>query len=99
MPRFTLELLAVDKLMSFYVKGGFRNFYLSPKMNTYFLFQHGGHFYRCIAMPFGWGFSGYWFFKLLRQFVKDLRDSLDYMVLPYIYDFLLAALPAGMVAM
>jgi hypothetical protein len=90
LPSFALQLLANDHLMSWDVKPGYRHFYLHPKMRDYFLFHYDGRYYRCVALPFGWGRSVLWFTKLMRPFVKYVRSELGYRLLPWIYDFLCA---------
>lgn len=57
LPSFALELEQDDFLFSFDVQAGYRPFYLHPDMRNYFLFHYDGRFYRCIALPFGWGRS------------------------------------------
>jgi hypothetical protein len=74
-PGFAVNLLKNDYLMSWYVKSGYRHFYLHPRMRDYFLFHYGGRFYRCIALPFGWGRSVLWFTKLMRPIVKYIRSE------------------------
>lgn len=95
---FAVEMQERDMLMSFDVKGGYRHFYLHPDMRDFFVFRYGGRCYRCVALPFGWGRSGWWFVKLLRPFVRHVREKLGYRVLPYVDDFLIAPSPPGRVA-
>jgi hypothetical protein len=47
-------------------------------------------YYRCIALPFGWGRSVLWFTKLMRPVVKYIRSKLRFRMLPWIEDFLCA---------
>jgi hypothetical protein len=89
-PSFALNLLTNDYLMSWDVKSGYRYFYLHPRMRDYFLFHYGGRFYRCIALPFGWGRSVLWFTKLMRPMVKYIRSEWGYRLIPWIDDFLCA---------
>jgi hypothetical protein len=89
-PGFGLALLRNDHLMSWDIKSGYRHFYLHPLMRDFFLFRYAGRFYRCIALPFGWGRSVLWFTKLLRPLVKHIREGLGYRLLPWIDDFLCA---------
>lgn len=63
-------------------------------MRDYFLFSYGGRFYRCIALPFGWGRSPLWFTQAMAPFVRALR-AFGYRVLAYLDDFLLAPTPFG----
>jgi hypothetical protein len=90
LPSFALQLLKNDHLMSWDVKSGYRHFYLHPRMRDYFLFHYDGCFYRCVALPFGWGRSVLWFTKLMRPLVKYIRSELKYRLLPWIDDFLCA---------
>lgn len=90
LPGFGLELMRNDTLMSWDIKSGYRHFYLHPCMRDMFVFRYGGRYYRCIALPFGWGRSVLWFTKLLRPLVKHIRSRLKYRLLPWIDDFLCA---------
>ena len=56
-----------DHMFSWDVKSGYRHFRLAPHMRDYFLFHYNRRFYRCIALPFGWGRSPLWFTELLRR--------------------------------
>lgn len=44
-------------LLSWDFKSGYRHFYLHHDMRDYFIFRYAVKFYRCIALPFGWGRS------------------------------------------
>lgn len=90
LPSFGLEMQKGDTLMSWDVKSGYRHFYLHPCMRDMFVFHYGGRFYRCIALPFGWGRSVLWFTKLMRPLVQHIRSKLGYRLLPWIDDFLCA---------
>lgn len=98
MQSFAMEMQKGDKLMSWDVKSGYRHFYLHPDMRDFFVFRYGGRYYRCIAIPFGWGRSALWFVKLLRPLVQHMRERMAYRVLPYLDDFLIAPTPAGVVS-
>lgn len=65
-----------DVLKSLDVKGGYRQFYHRPEMTYYFDFRYDGRYYRCIALPFGWLESGYWFMKLLRPMLRHIREQM-----------------------
>lgn len=95
---FALDMEKNDVLMSWDFKSGYRHFYLHPDVRNFFVFRYGGAFYRCIALPFGWGRSVLWFMKLLRPLVQFMREKLKYRVLPYIDDFLVAPSPPGRAA-
>jgi hypothetical protein len=88
LPSFGLSLQRGDHLMSWDTKSGYRHFYLHPRMREYFLFRYSGRYYRCVALPFGWGRSVLWFTKLLRPMVKHIRTELGYGLLTWIDDFL-----------
>lgn len=95
---FAAQVERGDSLMSFDVQGGYRHFFLHPDMRDMFLFRYGGRFYRCIALPFGWGRSGLWFTKLMRPLVQRLREKEQYRVLAYLDDFLVAPSRVGRVS-
>lgn len=62
-------------------------------MREYFLFNHGGRYYRYVALSFGYGRSALWFTKLLKPLVRYIRERLGYRILPYIDDLRVATLP------
>lgn len=72
-PSFALEIEKNDFLLSFYIKFGYRNFYLHPDIREFFLFHYAGNFYRCIALPFGWSLSSLCFTNIMRGFVQYVR--------------------------
>lgn len=92
---FALDLQRDDQLMSWDIQSGYQHFYLHPVMRDMFMFRYNSRYYRCIALPFGWGRSVLWFTKLLRPLVQYLREKCAYRVLPYIDDFLLAPSPGS----
>lgn len=98
LPSFALELQEGDRLMSWDVKSGYRHMYLHPDMRDFFIFRYAGCYYRCIALPFGWGRSALWFTKMMRPIVRFLRQRWRYRILPYLDDFLLAPSPPGTIA-
>jgi hypothetical protein len=87
---FGLQLLEGDHLLSFDIEKGYHHFRLHPSMRNWFLFVINGKHYRCIALPFGWRLSPAWFIKLMRPFVRHIRDQLHYRCLPYMDDFCVA---------
>lgn len=89
-PSFALEMERDDFMFSFDIKAGYRHFYLHPSMRDYFMFRYENRYFRCIALPFGWGRSPLWFTKFMRPLVEHMRATLGYRVLPYIDDFLVA---------
>lgn len=98
LPAFALDLHQGDALMSWDVKGGYRHMYLHPDVRDMFLFRYDGRYYRCIALPFGWGRSCLWFTKLMRPLVQHLRENMEYRVMAYIDDFAAAPSPHGTTA-
>lgn len=78
-----------DHMLSFDWKSGYRHFALHPRMWDWFLFQYDRKFYRCIALPFGWTRSPYWFCHLLSPLTRYLRSALLCRVLQWIDDYLL----------
>jgi hypothetical protein len=65
-------------------------------MRDWFLFRYEGCFYRCIALPFGWGRSPMWCTQLMVPMIRRLRQQ--YRVLAYMDDFLICLVKAGKVA-
>lgn len=88
LPEYALELEHGDHMVSFDIKAGYRHFRLAPKMRNWFLFRYEDKYYRCVALPFGWGRSPMWFTQLMVPLVCQLRTGLGYRVLPYLDDFL-----------
>jgi hypothetical protein len=66
-------------------------------MPDFFLFHYGGRFFRCVALPFGWGRSRLWFTQLMEPMVRALRKK-RWRVLVYVDDFLVVPSPVGKVA-
>lgn len=98
LPSFALSLRKDDTLMSWDAKGGYRHMFLHPDMRDYFIFRYSGRYFRCVALPFGWGRSAMWFTKMMRVMVKHVRSKMGYRILPYIDDFLMAPSPDGTTA-
>jgi hypothetical protein len=96
LPEYALELERGEKMVSFDIQAGYRHFGLAPQMRDWFLFRYDGRFYRCIALPFGWGRSPMWFTKLMAPMVRKLREK--YRILAYLDDFLICPVKAGRVA-
>lgn len=55
-----------DYLLSWDFKSGYNHFRLHPSMRKLLLVNFMGRFFQNIALPFGWGPSGYWFIKITR---------------------------------
>ena len=87
--QFAQDLTKGDYLLTMDIKSGYHHFRLHPRMRNWFLFRNGDRFYRCIALPFGWGRSVWWFCRLLRPFVRELRRR-GHRCLAWIDDFLIA---------
>lgn len=87
---FALELQAQDHLMSFDIEKGYHHFRLHPKIRNWFLFKLDNRFFRCIALPFGWSLSPPYFIKMMRPFVRYIRNTLRLRIHPYMDDFLVA---------
>lgn len=58
------------------------------------MFHYDGRYYRCIALPFGWSRSAFWFILLLKPFVRRIREW-GHRVLSYIDDLLVALRVGG----
>lgn len=94
---FATSIQKGDHLLSMDIEKGYRHFRLHPAMRDWFIFHYYGKYYRCIALPFGWGRSPLWFTQLMTVFLRPLRQ-LGYRVLCYLDDFLIAPSPYGQVA-
>jgi hypothetical protein len=57
LPEYALELEHGKKMVTFDIQAGYRHFRLDPQIRDWFLFSYDEPFYRCIALPFGWGSS------------------------------------------
>jgi hypothetical protein len=80
---------------SFDIKAGYRHFRLAPKVRNWYLFRYEDMYYRCVALPFGWGRSPMWLTQLMVQLVCQPRAGLGFRVLPYLDDFLVCPAKAG----
>jgi hypothetical protein len=96
LPEYALELELGENMVSFDIQAGYQHLLLTPQMRDWFLFRYDGSFYRCIALPFGWGRSPMWFTQLMVPMVRNLREK--YRVLAYLDDFLICPVKAGRVA-
>jgi hypothetical protein len=81
-------------MISFDIQAGYRHFSISPAMRDWFVF-HYQRFYRCVALPFGWGRSPLWFTQLMVPIVRYLPTKLGYRVLAYLDDLFICPAPAG----
>jgi hypothetical protein len=63
--------------VSFDIQAGYRHFRLAPQMRDWFLFRYDGRFYRCIALPFGWGRSPMWFTQLMVPMVRKAKATVS----------------------
>jgi hypothetical protein len=96
LPEYALELENGEKMVSFGIQAGYRHFRVAPQMRDWFLFRYDGLFYRCIALPFGWGRSPMWFTQLMVPMVRKLRQQNR--VLAYSNDFLICPVKARRVS-
>lgn len=87
---FGAVLCRGERLLSFDWKSGYRHFALHSRMWDWFIFKYDGRYYRCIALPFGWSASPYWFVKLLSPLSRYMRQTLGLRVLVWLDDYLLA---------
>lgn len=94
MTEFAMQVEEGDYFVSMDVEKGYRHLRLHPSMRKWFLFRYAGRYYRCVALPFGWGRSPLWFTQFISTFVPEVRRW-GYRVLPYVDDFLIAPSPAG----
>lgn len=54
------------------IEKGYRHMRLHPSMRDWFIFRYAGRYFKCVALPLGWGRSCLWFTQLI--FVKELRS-------------------------
>jgi Reverse transcriptase (RNA-dependent DNA polymerase) len=87
-PEFGLELKKGDHMISFDIRAGYPHFRLSPSIRDLFCFRYYGRYYRCVALPFGWGRSPMWFTQFMVPVVTHLRGVMKFRVLAYLDDFL-----------
>lgn len=66
LPSWELNLKKVKGLISWDRSVGYRNMYLHTEMRDTFLFSCYGQYFRCIALPFGWGRSAFWFTQMMQ---------------------------------
>lgn len=97
LPEFAMSVQKGDHFISMDIKAGYRHFRLHPLMRDWFIFRYAGKYYRCLALPFGWGRSPLWFTQFMAVFVRELRRQ-GLRVLAYLDDFLIAATPLGEVS-
>ena len=88
---FALEIKPNDHLLSFDIEKGYHHLRLHPAIRNWFLFRIDGRYFRCIALPFGWKLSPFYFINFMRPFVEYVRNRLNLRIQPYIDDFLVAA--------
>ena len=86
---FAAQVEKGDSFLSFDIKAGYRHFFLHSSVRNFFLFHYGGRYFRCIALPFAWCRSAFYFVNLLKPFVGKIRRW-GCRVLGYIDDFLVA---------
>jgi hypothetical protein len=81
LPEYALKLERGENMVSFDIQAGYGHLRLAQQMRYWFLFRYDGRFYRCIALPFGWGRSPMWFTQIMVPMVRKLRQQ--YRVLAY----------------
>lgn len=91
---FAMNVQRGDYFISMDIEKGYRHLRLHPDMRDWFIFRYGPRYYRCVALPFGWGRSPLWFTQLMAPFVQELRRW-GYRILAYLDDFLIAPSPYG----
>lgn len=67
---------------------GYHHLRLHPSIRDWFLFRVSGNNFRCIALPFGWKLSPYYFVKLMGTMVRYVRSHIRDRIHPYMDDFL-----------
>lgn len=87
---FALEIKPKDHLVSFDIEKGYHHIRLHPSICNWFIFRIDGRYFRCIALPFGWKLSPYYFVKIKGPFVEIIRQSLNLRIHPYMKNFLVA---------
>lgn len=94
---FAMSVRRGDHFLSMDIEKGYRHFRLHPRMRDWFLFHYSGRYFRCVALPFGWGRSPLWFTQLLSTFVRKLR-AMGLRFMAYLDDFLIAPSDYGTTA-
>lgn len=94
---FAMSIQPGDHFLSFDIYKGYRAFRLAPGMRDWFLFRYGGRYFKCVALPFGWGRSPLWFTQLVAPLVKHMRGK-GWRILAYIDDFLIIPTRFGKVS-
>lgn len=92
--QFGMEIQKGDHFISMDLYKGYRHFRLAPAMRDWFNIHYEGIYYRCIALPFGWGRSPLWFTQLVATFVRELRRW-GIRLFAYLDDFLITPSTSG----
>lgn len=82
-----------DYLASFDLRDGYHLLSIRQEDRKYFHVDILGEIFECIALPFGWSLSPYFFGKTVRVLVKALRRR-GIPTLPFVDDFLLVLGPS-----
>ena len=82
-----------DTLFTVDLKDGFYHVKINPAHRKYFGFHFNNQFYQWCVCPFGWNGSPYYFYKVMREVLKFIRDNNIRSVL-YVDDLLLMTSPA-----
>ena len=83
---FCGSLTKGDRLLTWDFRSGYNHFRLHPSMRKYFVVRFMGRHFRYIALPFGWGPSGYYFIKITRWITRYLQEHFGWRVLQYVDD-------------
>lgn len=92
---FALELNLSDHVLSFDIEKDFYHFRLQTAIRNWFVFQINNRHCRCIALPFGWNLSLYYFIKFMRPVVQYVQSTPRARIRSYLDDFLVAARTPG----
>lgn len=92
-----MKIQGGDHFLSMDIEKRYRYLRLHPFMRDWFIFRYQGRYFRCVALPLGWGRALLWFERIMDPFVREVR-SYGYRGLPYLDDFLIAPAPYGVVS-
>lgn len=85
-------------MISFYIKWGYGHLFLHPDERYLFLFRYCIGYFRCVAILFGFGRSGYWIDRIMRPLLRHMPERLVFRFHPYIYYALVAPSRTGWVS-
>jgi hypothetical protein len=84
-------------MLPFDIESGYTHFRLARRMRDCFLFHYFGRFFRCVALPFGWGRSPLRLTQLISLMVQTIRER-GWRVLVNLDDFLVIPSRTGRTA-